>query len=82
MYKVCGLPLGPYFVVQLTAEKNFYLRLTIEKMRPFAVFTEKYLGSYGCKGTIFTATLNYRNLKLKYKLKPSKSKSLGYKSTL
>ena len=31
MYRVCGLRLGPNFVVQVVADKKFYLRLTIEK---------------------------------------------------
>ena len=32
-------------------------------MHVIAVFTEKYLQSYGCSGTNFTATVNCRNLK-------------------
>ena len=43
MYRVCGLRLGPNFEVLLTAEKNFYLRLTVEKIHAFAVFNEIYL---------------------------------------
>ena len=40
MYRACGLWLSPNFGEQLTAEKNFYLRLTVEKMHALAVFTE------------------------------------------
>ena len=43
MYRVCGLQPGPNFVVRLAADKNFYLRLTVEKMHPVAVFNDKYL---------------------------------------
>ena len=68
MYRIGGLQLGP--------------RLTVEKMHASAVFNEKYLRSYGCSGTNFTATFSCRDLKLKNKLKPSKGKSLEYRSTL
>ena len=59
--RVCGLWLGPNFGVQLTAEKNFYLWITVERMHPFAVIIKKYLRSYGCSGTNLNATLNCRN---------------------
>ena len=36
------------------AAKNFYLRLTIEKIRAFMVFTKKYLRSHDRSGTNFT----------------------------
>ena len=39
MYRVCGLQLGPNFVVRLATSKNFYLRLTVEKMHVLAVLT-------------------------------------------
>ena len=57
MYRVLGLPLGP------TADKNFYFRLTVQKILAFAVFTNKYLRSYGCVATNFTAAVNYANPK-------------------
>ena len=58
MYRVYGLRLGPNYGVGPAADKNFYFRLTIEKMYAFAVFTEKYLRSYNCNGTSFTAAVN------------------------
>ena len=33
---------GTKFGVELMADKNFYLRLAVEKMHGFVVFTEKY----------------------------------------
>ena len=63
MYRVCGLRLGPNFVLWLAADKNFYLWLTVEKMHAFAVFTDKYLRPYGFSDTIFTATVNCTNPK-------------------
>ena len=33
MYRVCGLRLTPNFGVWLRDEKNFYLWLTVDKMR-------------------------------------------------
>ena len=33
MYMVCVLRLSLYFGMRLTAEKNFFLRLTVEKIR-------------------------------------------------
>ena len=63
MYRVCGLRQGPNFGMRLTAVKNFYLRLAIEKIHAFAVFTEKYLRSYDCGGTKFTATVKCTNAK-------------------
>lgn len=65
MFRVCSLQLGPNFGARLAADKNFYLRLAVEKSDAFAAFTEKYLRSYGCTGTNFTATVKCRNLKLK-----------------
>ena len=58
MYRVYGLRLGPNYGVGPAADKNFYFRLTIEKMYAFAVFTKKYLRSYNCNGTNFTAAVN------------------------
>ena len=54
---------GPDFGVLLTTYKDFYLRFTVEKMHVFAFFTEKYLRSYDCSGTNFTATVNCTNPK-------------------
>ena len=45
------------------ADKNFYLRLTVEKMHAFAVFSDKYLRSYGCSDTNFTAGIKCTNPK-------------------
>ena len=39
MYRIFGLQLGPNFVAQLAAGKNFYLRLTVEKIYVFVVLT-------------------------------------------
>ena len=41
MKRVSSLSLGANIGVRLTAENNFYLWLTVEKMLAFAVFTEK-----------------------------------------
>ena len=63
MYRVCGLRLGPNFVLRLVTEKNFYLRLTFEKMHAFVVFKDKYLRPYGCSNTNVMATVNCTNSK-------------------
>ena len=63
MYRIYGLRLGPNFGMRLVAGKNISLRLTFEKMYPFAVFTEKYLRPYGCNDTNFTAVVNCGNPK-------------------
>ena len=60
---VCGLQLGPNFGMRLTAYKNFYLPLTIEKIHVLIVVTKKYLRSYGCSGTNFTAAVRITNPK-------------------
>lgn len=51
--------MGRNFEVQPPAEKNFYLRLTIENMYAFAVFANKYLHPCGSGGTSFTTMLNF-----------------------
>ena len=58
IYRVCDLQLGPNFGVWLTTDENFYLRLGVEKMPVFSLFTEKYVWSYSCSSTIFMATVN------------------------
>ena len=63
MYRVGGLRIGPNFKGRLVADKNFYLQLTVEKMHALAVFSDKYLRSYGCSDTFFTATVNCTNPK-------------------
>ena len=68
MYRVCSLLLGPNFGVRLTADKNFYLRLSVEKMHAFAVFTGQFLRSYDCSGTNFTTMVNCTNLKTEIKI--------------
>ena len=62
MYRVCGLWLGPNFVVRRAANSG-YLRLTVEKMHAFAVFSDKYLRPYSCSDTNFTVTVNCINPK-------------------
>ena len=59
MYKVCGLRLGQFFGAADDWEE-FFLMLMIEKKHAFGVFTEIYLGSYGCSGTNFTVTVTCR----------------------
>ena len=44
MFRVCGLRLGTNFGAWPAADKNFYLRLTVEKIRTIAVFTENVYG--------------------------------------
>ena len=68
-YRVYGLRLGPNFGVRPVADKNFYLRLTVEKMHALVVFTEKSLPPYDCSGTNFTTVVNCTVQKLKCKLK-------------
>ena len=80
MEGVCDLGLAPNFEVQLTVEKVF-LQLTVQKMRAFAFFTEKYSHT-AVVAPILRLRLTVETKKLKYKLKPSKHKSLKYKSTL
>ena len=63
IYRVCGLRLGSNFGLGLTMKKNFYLQLTVEKMHAFAVFTKKYLRSYGSSVTNFITAVNCRNKK-------------------
>ena len=55
--------LGPNFIVRLAAGQNFYLRLTVKKIHAFAVFSNKYLWTYGCSNTNFPATANCANPK-------------------
>lgn len=55
MHRVYGLKLSPNFAVRLVADKNFHLRLTIEKMHTFVVLNDEYLRRYGCSDTNFTA---------------------------
>ena len=74
MSKVCGLRLGPNFVLRLAADKNFYLRFTFEKMHVFPVCNDKHLRSYGC-GTNFMTMGKYKSKKLKYKVKSFECKS-------
>ena len=41
--------------------KRFYLRLTVEKMHAFTVFTEKYLWPYRCSSTCFMGVVNCKS---------------------
>ena len=43
MFRDYGLQQGPNSGMQPAGDKNFYLWLTVEKMRAFATFTMKYL---------------------------------------
>ena len=61
IYRICGLQLGPNFVVRLAADKNFYLSLTVVKMHAFAVFNDKCLRPYGCSDTNLTVTVESIN---------------------
>ena len=63
MYRVFGLRLGPNFGVWPAADKNLYLWLTVEKILALADFTKKYLRSYGCAATNFTAAVNFAHQK-------------------
>ena len=47
MYGDCDFWLGSNFIVHVAADKNFYLRLTVDKMHAFAFLNDKYLRSYG-----------------------------------
>ena len=69
MYKVCRLRLGPNFGIRPAAGKNFSLWLTVEKMRAFAVFNDKYLRPWGSRSTISMADVNCKNRKTKIKSK-------------
>ena len=60
MFKICGLRRGLDSAVQLAVDKNFYLRLIVEKIYAFAVFNDKYLQPYGCSDPNFTATVKYK----------------------
>ena len=66
-YGICGLRLSPNIGVQLTTEKNIYLRLTVGKMPALAVFSEEYLRPFGCSDNSCMAVQIY---KLKCKEKP------------
>ena len=58
MYRVCGSRLDPNLGVRPAADKEFYLRLTFEKMNASAAFSEKYFRPYGCSDTNFTAAVS------------------------
>ena len=58
MDRVCGLRLGPNFVVRLGSENNFHLLLTIEKKHAFEAFNNKY-----------TVAIQILRLRLMYKSK-------------
>ena len=61
MYRFCGLRLGPNLGMRPAADKKFYLRLTVQKMHTFVLFTEKYLRPCGCSDTNVTAAVNCAN---------------------
>ena len=64
---VSCLLLGPNFGVRLATDKTFCLQLMVDRIRAFVVFNEKYLRSYGCSDTNFTAAVNCTNLKTEIK---------------
>ena len=61
MYSVCGLRLDSNIGVRSAADDEFYLRLTVDKMHMFAIFTKKYLQPYGFSCTSFTAAVYCTN---------------------
>ena len=63
--------------MRVAAGKNFYLRLTVEKMHAFAVFNDKYLRSNGCSDTNFTATIKCTNLKTEIQSEMNKTQIIG-----
>ena len=67
MYRVCGSRLYPNFGVWSVADNNFYLRITVDEMDTLEVFTHKHLRLRGCKCTIFTAVVYYKNPKTEIK---------------
>ena len=74
MHRVYGLRISPNFEVQLATDKNFYLRLTVEKMHAYAVLNDKCLQSYGCSDNNSTATIKCTNPKIETKAKLLKGK--------
>ena len=60
---IYGLRMGPNFVARVAADKNFYMRLVVEKMHTVKAFNDFKLRPYGCSSTNFTATVNYSNRK-------------------
>ena len=82
MYRVCGLGLVLNFGVRLEADKNFYLRLTVEKMRAFGVFTEKYLQPYRWRDSNVTVVAICTNSKTEIKSVIIEYKSSKFKSSL
>ena len=61
MYRGCSLRLGTDIGVRPAADKKFRLRLTVNKMHTFAVFTKRYLRPYGNSGTNFMAAVKWAN---------------------
>ena len=57
MYRVCNFRMDPNLVVRLAADKNFYLRLTVENAHAFEIFNYKYLRPYLCNDTNFLAVI-------------------------
>ena len=60
------MQLGANFAVLLAADKNFYLRLMVEKIHAFAVFNDKDLQLCGCSDKILRLRSTVQILKLKY----------------
>ena len=80
VFTICGWVQILYCCQRLT--RILILRLTVENMHTFPVLNHKYLWSYDCCDTNFTATVQYINPKTETKVKSLKYKSQEYKSTL
>ena len=61
MNRVCGLWLDPNIGLRPAGHKKFYLRLMVDLMHVFAVFTKKYFSPCGCNGSNFTVAVNCTN---------------------
>ena len=79
MHRIYGLWLGSNFAVRPAADKNFYLSLTVEKMYAFAVFNDKYLRSYDCSDTNFTAEIKCTNSKTEIQSEIVETQIIGIK---
>ena len=79
VYRVFGLRLGPNLGVRPAADKKFHLRLTVENMCIFAVFTNKHLRLYGSVTPILRLQLSVDTQRLKYITLPLKYKTIKIK---
>ena len=74
MYRASGLRLCPNFGMRLTTDRNFYLRLTVEKMHVFVLqFSLRNIYSHtAVVAPILQLRLTIETKKLKYELKQYK----------